>query len=113
MTAENGGRDRHLRAAERKDRRAHRPETPRPELEADEEQEKNDAEFGDLEDFARLSCRENAGNAVGTQRHAGRQIAKHGADAEPAGKRRRNRHGGKQNRDIAQTHMRHSRLTPS
>ncbi len=72
-----GGGD--LRQAQPEDLLAQAPQSRRHHLQADDEQQHHDAEFGDMQDG--LSVGEKA-QTERTDRDAGRQIAQHGAKSE-------------------------------
>jgi hypothetical protein len=84
-----------LQNAEPEDLRPQAPEPRRPHLEADDEQEQHDAELGDVQDRFRVR---DQPHAEGPDDEPGREIAEHGAQAEPP-KQRHRQHGGRQQRD--------------
>jgi hypothetical protein len=65
---------------------AQRPQPRRAHLQADDEEEHDDAELGDLQERLRMG---DDAQSIGTDPDPGGEIAEHGAESEPLEKRRR------------------------
>jgi hypothetical protein len=78
--------DAELCRAEAEDRRPHGPEQSGAHFEADEEQQDDDAEFGEAHDIGLIA---DEVQGEGTDRGTGDEIAEDGAEARPLGDRHR------------------------
>ena len=103
-----GGSDGHLGAAKAEDGRAHGPKAAGTKLEADEEQEEDDAELGEMEDRGDLVDGVDEAEAEGTDEDADEEVAQHVADAQQLGERRRHHGGGQEKRHLRQGHVGHA-----
>ena len=96
-----------LRAAEPEYGVAHGPKPLRAQLQADQEQQQDDAELGEVQDLLRLVVGERPADRVGAEQHADDEVAEHGADAEPARQRPGDGEGGEQDRYLVQRYADH------
>ena len=99
---EHQRRGHELGRAQPEDRRAHGPKPDRAKLEPDHEQQQNHAELAELQDALDVVQLIERPENVGTDHHAGGEIAEHGSHAKEAAKRRGDGGGGEKHRHLDQ-----------